>query len=118
MHYYPTCYDDFDAICSAIKTWLEVHIPDWCGFQILGRHPYLGPDLGPEAGQELWDKAISKHWERVLRIPGLGLSTYFSILAYNTYALSCLEYIQDAPSLDLLAYFIIGNVVQISFLFQ
>ena len=70
-----------------------MNIPDWRSFQILGRHPYLGPDLGPEVGEELWDKAINNYWERVLRISGLGLSTNFSIMAYNTYALSCLGYL-------------------------
>ena len=68
----PTCFDDFEKCRCAIQAWLEVNIPEWQTFQILGRHPYLGPDLGPEAGEELWDKAISKYWERVLRISGLG----------------------------------------------
>ena len=57
----PTCFDDFDDCCSAIRAWLEVNIPDWRAFQILGRHPYLGPDLGPEAGEAPWDKAINKY---------------------------------------------------------
>ena len=41
----------------------------------------------------MWDKPIDKYWERVIRISKCGLSAYYSLLAYNTYAVSCLEYL-------------------------
>ena len=52
-----------------------------------------GPSLGPGAGDSMWDKPIAKYWGRVLKIAQCGLSAYYSILAYNTYAASCLEYL-------------------------
>jgi hypothetical protein len=41
----------------------------------------------------MWDKPIAKYWTRVLKIASAGLSAYYSILACNTYAVSCLEYL-------------------------
>ena len=41
----------------------------------------------------MWDKPIAKYWDRVLRIAACGLSAFYSILAYNTYAVPCLEYL-------------------------
>ena len=41
----------------------------------------------------MWDKPIAKYWQRVLRIAACGLSAFFSVLAYNTYAVPCLDYL-------------------------
>ena len=38
---------------------------------------------------------LTKYWGRVLKISRLGLSAYYSLLAYNTYAVSCLEYLRQ-----------------------
>ena len=62
-------------------------------FKILAAHPYLGPEIGPLAGGLMWDKPINKYWDRVQRIARCNMSMYYSILAYNSYAVSCLEYL-------------------------
>ena len=88
-------FDDFDAAKIKIKEWLGVHLPDWSDFSIEDSHAYLGPLIGPNAEDKMWDMPIQKYWNRVLRIAACGFSAYFSILAYNTYAVSCLEYLRQ-----------------------
>ena len=71
---------------------MTLHLEEWKDFKIESSHAYLGSPIGPGAGDSMWDKPISKYWGRVRRIAACGLSAYYSILAYNTYAVSCLEY--------------------------
>ena len=70
-----------------------MNLPEWKEFKVLRSHSYLGPSLGPGSGDSMWDKPIAEYWGRVLKITQCGLSAYYSILAYNTYAASCLEYL-------------------------
>ena len=89
----PTNFKNFDDFALNAKKWLREHISDWEGFQILPAASYLGPCIGPSAGSHMWDKPIAKYWGRVIKISSLGLSAYYAILAYNTYAVTCLEYL-------------------------
>jgi hypothetical protein len=89
----PVCYVDFPLAALAIQEWVARHLPEWKNFKIVRSHAYLGPAIGPSAGDSIWDKSIAKYWARVLSISNLGLSAYYSILAYNTCAVSCLEYL-------------------------
>ena len=82
-----------EAKTIEIREWLTVHLPHWREFKIAAAHAYLSPLVGPEAAEISWDKAIKKYWDRVCLIAGSGSSSYYSILAYNTYAVSCLEYL-------------------------
>ena len=84
-------FSNFDDQVSEIKEWLASHLDEWKDFKIESSHPYLGSPIGPGAGDSMWDKPISKYWGRGLRIAACGLSAYYSILAYNTYVVSCLE---------------------------
>ncbi len=85
--------ENFDQSSCKLKGWLADNIPDWKDFKIAKSHAYLGPAIGPNADNEIWNRAIDKYWSRVLRVAGLGLSAYYSLLAYNSYCVSCLEYI-------------------------
>ena len=70
-----------------------MHLPLWSEFKIKAAHAYLGPSIGLHAAELAWNKPIEKYWKRVCLIANNWFSTYFSILAYNTYAVSCLEYL-------------------------
>ena len=89
---------DFETSSCKLKGWLAANIPDWEGFKIAKAHAYLGPGIGPDANDAIWNKAIDKYWSRVLRVAGLGLSAYYSLLAYNSYCVSCLEYLMQMYS--------------------
>ena len=89
----PTHFEDLDGFSLQAKNWLKEHTPDWEGFQVKPYADYLGPCVGPSAGSHMWDKPIAKYWDRVIEIASLGLSAYYAILAYNTYAVTCLEYL-------------------------
>lgn len=89
----PTKFDSFDEKAEEIRHWLSINIPEWAGFRIRISHAYLGPAIGPGASDSMWEKPIAKYWERVLRIAACGLSAFYSVLAYNTYAGPCLDYL-------------------------
>ena len=91
----PLCFSDFQAISDLIYHWPSVHIPEWQGFCIKEAGKYLGLWIGPGASELSWDKSLEKHWKRVATIASCGLSTAFSIMAYNTYALSILSYVSQ-----------------------
>ena len=88
-------FENFDQSSCKLKSWLADNIPDWKEFKIAKSHAYLGPAIGPEANDDVWNRAIDKYWTRVLRVAGLGLSAYYSLLAYNAYCVSCLEYLMQ-----------------------
>jgi hypothetical protein len=71
------------------------HIPDWRGFSIKKACKYLGLLIGPGALELSWDKPLERYWKRVATIAACGLSSAFSIMAYNTYALLVLSYVSQ-----------------------
>ena len=73
-----TMVSDFEAQAKAIRVWLNNFLPEWANLKILQSHPYLGPSVGPSAGDSMWNKPIDKYWERVIRISRCGLSAYYS----------------------------------------
>ena len=89
----PAKFSSFEAKKVEIHKWLCKFLPGWQEFKILPSAPYLGPAIGPAAGDDMWAKPVAKYWERVLRIANCNLSAYYAVLAYNSYAVSCLEYL-------------------------
>ena len=73
----PTAFKNFEETKKAVKEWLAIHIPKWADFKVVKAHPYLGPAIGPSAGDSMWDKPIAKYWSRILRISACGFLLIF-----------------------------------------
>ena len=65
----------------------------WEDVQIQGKAKYLGFFVGPERGEDAWDKAILKWESRVNNWVGKGLGLQYSALVYNVFCASVLGFL-------------------------
>ena len=76
-----------------IHRWLRRYIPQWQYMIIKDSSKYLGFHLGPRAGANQWNGAISKFAERVIDLKDLDLPLRLAVNRYNYKILPVLGYI-------------------------
>ena len=56
---YSRINENFDA-ASLIKSWLQMHIPEWINLQLVSQAKYLGIHIGPKLGGKNWEGPMAK----------------------------------------------------------
>jgi hypothetical protein len=67
--------------------------PGWGDISIVGKGKYLGFLLGPEAGEEGWNKPLAKFESRVRHWADMKLGMAMNAVAFNVYIVPVLEFV-------------------------
>ena len=84
-----------------VKARIREILPNWNGVLVEKSGKYLGFFVGPDAGMKSWDAPAEKWASRALQIKRTGGGLHFSVMMYNTTAVTSLSFVAQlvpAPS--------------------
>ena len=95
----PTSEPLSENLKEVLRNWLEVHIPEWVGINILPAAKYLGFYIGPKAAELQWRKAIAKYLAKSVAIGRSGVPASLATRKYNQDTASVLMYLAQLSPL-------------------
>ena len=87
------CIPLWDAPIEVIRGEIKNRDSIWKEVSVESQGTYLGFSVGPGSPGVSWEKPIHKFSKRCKLWGNLGLGTYFSTMAYNTFAASTLGFV-------------------------